>query len=135
MSAKLIERRISAHEKVIALATEMPVMTARGGVSDTGEVRRSPQIMRSREIFEDWFTRFAQLCLEGTSWLSTETKREVNLVQDYLVTLHTYLEGVAVWQHRSSARQVDWQNLFDEKTNKTRYMPLMFRYFLKMILS
>lgn len=95
MSGKLLDRRISAHEKVIALATEMRVMIAIGGVSATGEFNRTPQIMLSREIFEDWFTRFTQLCLEGTSWLSTETKREVNLVQDYLVTLNMYLEGVA----------------------------------------
>src|SRR5690606_37680479 len=48
----------------------------------------------SRETFEEWFTRFTQLSLDGTSWLSTATKREVNFVQDYLVTLHLYLEGV-----------------------------------------
>lgn len=95
ISGKLIERRISAHENVIALATEMRVMTARGGVSDEGEVKRSPEIMRSREVFENWFTHFSQLCMESTTWLSTQTKREVNLVQDYLVTLHVYLEGVA----------------------------------------
>ena len=95
MSAKLLERRISAHERVMALAIEMRVMTALGGESDTGEIRRAPQIMMSREVFEDWFTRFTQLCMEGTSWLSTETKREVNLVQDYLVTLHMYLQGVS----------------------------------------
>lgn len=94
MSGKLLERRIAAHERVIALAVEMRVMAALGGESETGEVRRTPQIMMSREVFEDWFTRFTQLCMEGTSWLSTETKREVNFVQDYLVTLHMYLQNV-----------------------------------------
>lgn len=94
MSGKLLDRRISAHEKVIALASEMRVMVALGGVSETGEVRRAPQVMISRDAFEGWFTRFAQLSLEGTSWLSTATKREVNFVQDYLVTLHLYLERV-----------------------------------------
>lgn len=93
-SAKLLDRRISAHENVVALATEMRVMVALGGVSDAGEVRRAPQIMLSREAFEDWFMRFTQLSLSGTSWLSTATKREVNFVQDYLVTLNMYLEHV-----------------------------------------
>jgi hypothetical protein len=50
--------------------------------------------MISRDTFEDWFTRFTQQSLEGTSWLSTATKREVNFVQDYLITLHLYLERV-----------------------------------------
>lgn len=95
MSGKLLERRISAHEKVITLATEMRVMVGLGGLSATGEVKRAPQIMMSREALEKWFNRFARLFLDGTTWLSPETKRELNLVQDYLVTLNVYLEGVA----------------------------------------
>jgi len=90
VSGKLLDRRIAAHEKVIALATEMRVMV----FSESGEVRRAPQVMISRDAFEDWFTRFTQLSLEGTSWLSTTTKREVNFAQDYLITLHFYLERV-----------------------------------------
>ena len=95
MSGKLLERRISAHERVITLAIEMRLMAALGGESEAGEVRRTPQIMLSRDAFESWFTRFTQLCMEGTSWLSTETRREVNFVQDYLVTLHMYLESAS----------------------------------------
>lgn len=92
---KLLERRISAHERVLTAAAEMRSVTPIGGVTQTGEVRRTPHIMQSREKFDDWIARFTQLHSEGYSWLSTETKREVNLVQDYLVTLHVYLEGVS----------------------------------------
>src|SRR5437868_3641028 len=84
---KLLERKIAAHENVIAVAVEMRVMVALGGIDDQGQVRRAPQVMLSRDEFEDWFTRFTQLTLDGTTWLTTETKREVNLAQDYLVTL------------------------------------------------
>lgn len=91
---KLLERRISAHEVVISLATEMRVMFLLGGMSEAGEVRRAPNVMASREGFEEWFGRFTRLSLEGTSWLSTETKREMSLVQDYLVTLHIHLAGI-----------------------------------------
>jgi len=94
VSSKILDRRIDAHEKLIALATEMRVMVGLGGVTESDEVRRSPQIMMSRETLEDWFTRFTQLSMDGTSWLSTSTKREVNFVQDYLITLHLYLENV-----------------------------------------
>jgi hypothetical protein len=93
LSGKLLERRISAHENVLAAASELRVMMPLGGASGTGEMRRAPQVMSSREILENWLGRFTQLRL-GDSWLSTETKREVNFVQDYLVTLHMYLEGV-----------------------------------------
>jgi hypothetical protein len=74
---KLLERRIAAHENVIAVATEMRVMVALGGTDEGGEVRRAPQVLLSKEEFERWFTRFTQLTQEGTSWLTTETKRDL----------------------------------------------------------
>jgi hypothetical protein len=92
--SRLFDRRIAAHEKVIALAVEMRVMVGLGGVDASGEVRRSPQVLLSKEEFEGWFTRFTHLSLEGTTWLSTSTKREVNLVQDYLITLHMHLAAI-----------------------------------------
>lgn len=94
VSGKLLERRIASHEDIIALAIDLRLMVAIGGESDAGEVRRAPHIMTSKDTFEDWFAHFAQVCLKGTSWLSIEAKREVNFVQDYLVTLQRYLENI-----------------------------------------
>jgi hypothetical protein len=91
---KLIERRIKAHEQVIAVALEMRVMATLGGFNQNGEVRRMPQVLISKEEFERWFTRFTQLTLEGSTWLSNDAKREVSFVQDYLVTLHLKLATV-----------------------------------------
>lgn len=91
---KLIERRIKAHEIVMALAVEMRVMVAIGGVDKNGEVRRAPQVLLSKEEFERWFTRFTQLSMEGTTWLTTDAKRELNFAQDYLVTLHQNISGI-----------------------------------------
>lgn len=90
----LLERRIRAHENLIAVAIEMRVMVPLGGRDKNGEISRAPQVLLSRESFEEWFARFTQLTLEGSSWLSTKAKREVNFVQDYLITLHTNLENV-----------------------------------------
>jgi hypothetical protein len=92
--SKLFDRCIAAHERVMTLAVEMRVMVALGGTDAKGEVRRSPQVLLSKETFESWFTRFTQLSLEGTTWLNTATTREVNFVQDYLVTLHMHLDGM-----------------------------------------
>lgn len=94
LTAKLFERRIAAHEKVIEIATEMRVMVPLGGSTTDGEVRRAPNVMMSRESFDDWLASFTQRSLGGTSWLSTNAKRELNLVQDYLLTLHMHLGGV-----------------------------------------
>jgi hypothetical protein len=92
MWSKLIERRIAAHENVISLAVEMWVMVGLGGTDEHGQLRRAPKVLLSKEEFEGWFIRFTQLTMEGTSWLTVETKREVNFAQDYLVTLHTHLK-------------------------------------------
>jgi hypothetical protein len=91
---KLLERRIKAHESVIAVALEMRVMVTLGAIEESGEVARAPHVLRSKEDFEQWFTRFTQLTMDGTTWLTTEAKRELNFVQDYLVTLHQNLTGI-----------------------------------------
>lgn len=94
MWSKLYERRIAAHERVIQVAVEMRIMVSAGHADASGEVRRSPRVLLSKEDFEAWFTRFTELSLEGTTWLTTSTKRELNFVQDYLVTLHMHLVGI-----------------------------------------
>ncbi len=91
---KLFDRRIAAHESVISVATELRVMVGVGGVDVHNEVRRAPEIMRSRETFEEWFAHFSRIGLGATTWLNISTRRELNLIQDYLVTLHLQLEGV-----------------------------------------
>lgn len=94
ISGKLLDRRIVSHENVISLAIKLRVMIALGGESTSGEARRAPQIMTSRNVFEDWLTHFTQLGLTGTTWLSNDAKKEINFVQDYFVTLHMYLDSV-----------------------------------------
>lgn len=91
---KLLERRIKAHENLIAIAIELRVMVALGGEGPDGEVARAPQVLISEEEFEKWFIRFTQLTQSGSTWLTTQARRELNFVQDYLVTLHTNLSSV-----------------------------------------
>jgi hypothetical protein len=91
---KLLERRIKAHENVIAAALQMRLMVALGATEEDGEVARAPNVLRSKEDFEEWFMTFTTLTMEGTTWLTTEAKRELNFVQDYLVTLHQNLRDI-----------------------------------------
>jgi hypothetical protein len=84
---KFLERRISAHEVVIGLAIKMRFVCG-AGVDASGEVERAPQVMISRGDFEGWFTQFTEQSAPVTTWLSTAAKRELNFVQDYLMTLH-----------------------------------------------
>jgi hypothetical protein len=81
-------------------------MVGLGGFEANGEVARSPQVLISKEEFERWFVRFTQLTREGTTWLTTKAKREVNYVQDYLVTLHTNLASVPSDKHLSVGRVI-----------------------------
>lgn len=92
--AKLLDRQISAHEAILQLAMEMRTMVAPGGLDETGEMLRGPSILCSKADFESWFQRYTLLQTQGSTWLTTETKREVSLVQDYLATLHIHLSEV-----------------------------------------
>lgn len=69
-------------------------MVSSGMLGADGEVARGPRILLSKEEFESWFTRFTEQQLEGSTWLTTATKREVAFVQNYLVTLHMHLADV-----------------------------------------
>ncbi|HXM20592.1 MAG TPA: hypothetical protein VN948_04905 [Terriglobales bacterium] len=91
---KLLERRIEAHERVIQIALEMRVMIPLGGVDGSGEVLRAPEVLCSKEAFENWFHHVKTETGPGSTWLSVATTRELNFVQDYLVTLFMHLVGV-----------------------------------------
>jgi hypothetical protein len=91
---KLIDRRIDAHEKLINHAHQMRVMIARNGFDESGEVIRYPQVLSSRDVFEDWFANTITSIGSASTWLSTPAKREANFLQDYLVTLHINLRSV-----------------------------------------
>lgn len=88
---RFLERRISAHENVLSLALEMRVMASLGEIHSKGDLARAPAVMVSREAFDEWLRKFARVSVPATTWLSTAAKRELNFVQDYLVTLHTNL--------------------------------------------
>ena len=94
LRSKIIDRQIAAHERILKLAQDMRVMGSAGTLGIDGEVSRGPCILLSKDAFEDWFTRFTEQQLAGSTWLTTGTKREVAFVQDYLVTLHMHLVDV-----------------------------------------
>lgn len=104
--AKLVDRQISAHEVVLLLAQEMRVMVSSGQFLQNGEVDRWPNLLQSAEVFEEWLSNFTLSQRPISSWLTTEAKREVAYVQDYLVTLHTHLRGVPNEVYPTVARVV-----------------------------
>lgn len=94
LRSKMVDRQITAHERILKLAQDMRVMVSTGARGIDGDILRGPRILLSKNEFEDWFTRFTEQQLEGSTWLSTGTKREVAFVQDYLATLHMHLADV-----------------------------------------
>jgi hypothetical protein len=94
LRSKIIDKQIAAHESILKLAQDMRVMGSVGTRDIDGEISRGPCILLSKNAFEEWFTRFTEQQLAGSTWLTTRTKREVAFVQDYLVTLHMCLVEV-----------------------------------------
>lgn len=91
---RFLDRRISAHDKVVGLAMKMRVMVTLGAFDPDGELARAPRLMSSKETFDEWLTEFANESVPATTWLATAVKRELSFVQDYMVTLHTHLSPV-----------------------------------------
>ncbi len=91
---RFLDRRISAHENVIGLAMKMRVMVSLNGFGPDGELARAPKIMSSKDAFDQWLTDFARVSAPASTWLAAAVKRELNFVQDYMVTLHTHFSGV-----------------------------------------
>lgn len=94
LRSKIVDRQIAAHERILKLAQDMRVMVSTGILGKDGEIARGPRILLSKEEFESWFARFTEEQLDGSTWLTTGTKREVAFVQDYLATLHMHLVNV-----------------------------------------
>jgi hypothetical protein len=92
---RLLDRRIMAHEAVLEISLKMRLMVSFQRVDSAGELVRAPLVMRPKEEFDEWLGEFAEKSLPATTWLSTAVKRELNFVQDYLVTLHTKLADVS----------------------------------------
>lgn len=88
---KVLDRRIAANEQVIKLAHSMRLMVSMGHLDKSGDLARTPNILTSREALENWMELFTQTSGQATTWLSTDLTRELNLVQDYIITLCEYL--------------------------------------------
>jgi hypothetical protein len=113
---KLLERRIKAHEIVLSVAMEMRVMIALGGIEKDGEAARSPRVMFSKDAFEQWFTSATGRLSEGSTWLTLDVTREVNFLQDYLVTLYQNLAKFPQANYRKVGQLIrsDFINLSSE---------------------
>jgi hypothetical protein len=92
---KFLDRRFTAHEDIVGLALTMRFVCPLGRVDSSGELIRAPQVLMSKEAFDEWLVQFAQKSGPATTWLSTPVTRELNFVQDYFVTLQTQLSELS----------------------------------------
>lgn len=91
---KVSERRLKAHEQLLETAITLRTMVALGKTTESGDPLRTPIIMISKQNFDTHFAGFAFGSGVGSTWLTTEAKREANLLQDYMVKLYQALAEV-----------------------------------------
>lgn len=91
---KLLDRRIEAHEHVIDLSHSMRAVRPLGGLDAEGELARTPAVLISKEVFDDWFNHFYQTMTTTSTWLGMSLIHELNLLQDYVVNLNEFLRQV-----------------------------------------
>ena len=113
---KIIDKRITAHEDAVEVAIEMRSMVGIGGRGNDGEVRRTPQVLLSKEAFEDWFRSAIHKGLSGSTWLAIYVIREMTLIQDYLVTLHQHLSNIPTESY-AAVGEIVRQDFIDLSSN------------------
>lgn len=88
----VFQRRMDAHEQVLELCRRICTMVGAGGLDESGEVARHPAFLHSSEAFNQCFAQLSN-ALSNSHWFRAPLLRELNLFQDYLVTLNLHLEG------------------------------------------
>jgi hypothetical protein len=66
-------------------------MVSLGAFDPDGELTRAPELMSSKQVFDDWLVEFARASAPASTWLSIAVKRELNFVQDYGDTPQSHL--------------------------------------------
>jgi len=79
---KVLDKRIEAHEKILAISKYLRQFHSLGYLEKEGELARTPVIMSSLDSFNDFLSKFSQTNFDNSSWLTIEVNREINLIQD-----------------------------------------------------
>ncbi len=89
--AKIIDRRIDAHESALDLAdTMMTVVMPENTEHYSSKVERPVRgvaVVNNKIIFEKWWGETFHSCYKKHVWLSTKCLKELNFIQDYTVNL------------------------------------------------
>jgi hypothetical protein len=91
---KVLDKRMQAHENIINLTKTLRTMNILGFDSKTKEVLRIPNILTSRQQFDEWYTQYYNLTAYSTTWLSTDLTRELNLFLDYIINLYEKIQNI-----------------------------------------
>ena len=93
LNEKIAEKRITAHESVMNLASEMRVTSV---VNDqSGILTRCPVPMLSQESFDQWQVHIYKTTAPGRTWLSEDVRRELDFLQNYFYNLMNNVSGVS----------------------------------------
>ena len=122
---KVLDRRIQAHENIIELSKLLRGMMSLGYEEKDGQLARTPAIMASKELFDEFLLKFYQKSTESSTWLSTKVTREFNIVQDYLVNLYEFVRNIDSVNFPEIGRLIR-QDFIDFSTNLEK---LSFEFF------
>lgn len=93
---KMMDRMIAAHESVISLADSMMSVSILEDVHDLPNNMDMPvrgaTVVMSLDTFEEWWGSQFSSTYARHVWLSINTLREINFVQDYLTNIHSLIK-------------------------------------------
>lgn len=124
---KIIDRRIHAHEVVLDFSKTLRKMIRLDKTNEKGRVEAYPEILTSKETYDDWHTHFLQTFGDVSTWLSTDLTRELNLLQDYMINLEGFLRLIDQTKYHILGSQIR----FDFIAFSSTIEKLAFEFFRK----
>jgi len=94
LKEKILNRRIESHEQIIQLTHSIRAMVSMRRTDSNGELARHPVIFSSKRAFYEWYAYYAEIIHKYSAWLSIKVTRELNLFQDYIVTLDEWINVI-----------------------------------------
>jgi hypothetical protein len=91
---KFVDMRIRAHETIHDFSRQIMMTSTDGDKDIDGIIISFPLFLIDDNTFYNWKTQFITILRENAHWVNSETMKELNLMQEYLLNLGERLEKI-----------------------------------------
>ena len=89
---KIFDKRVEAHEKILEISKIMRTTIPTKEKDEESNAITYPTVISTREKLDSFINRYSNLVNSNAYWLDIDLIRELQFIQDYLLTLDMNLE-------------------------------------------